>query len=62
VENFEQTIVGSTPISVLGETSITRHVITILSPALYGREERSTVNLIATAPELPNGYASIYLS
>ena len=63
VSNFEQTIVGSAPISLVWETSSpSSKSVTILSPAPYGREEKSTVTLIATAPDLPNGYASVYLN
>lgn len=63
VENFEGTISGMSKISVNGGASTAGTLsVDILSPAAYGKITTTPTTLIATAPELANGYVTVYLN
>lgn len=63
VENYEQTISWFVDFSVIGANQTgTLKKINILSPAPYAKELQTPVPLLASAPDLPNAFAQIYLN
>jgi hypothetical protein len=63
VSNFEETVFGSTKITVINPSSTTTlKTIDILSPLANITEMSETTFVFARAPELPNALAQIYLN
>lgn len=62
VSNFEETIFGSTKVTVINPTTTTLKTIEILSPLANITEMSESTFVFARAPELPNALAQIYLN